>query len=151
MKILNARTVNYTRYANDPRIEILVDRIPEPHEMRYDAMACRDGDTSISTAYFAENDGYVSFFIHNWQNQRGFGGAMFPLHMNDGTIREVVGPWASRSDIMDDLGFTPSIEVSITDKPDVYERGWTFMAGHITKELLDTYVLGGGELNYVEK
>src|SRR4051794_14201710 len=59
VKILKARDVKYTAYANGPRIELLVDEIPKPRDMTYEAVVIRDGD-HYSTLYFAEQDGYVS-------------------------------------------------------------------------------------------
>lgn len=150
MKIIAARYMKLKQYANPARLEILVDRIPAPYEMVYEDQWDED---EAGCLYFAENDGYVSFFYHNPANQRGFGGSLFALHMKNGTIKEIVGPWSSRSEVMNAAGFTPSMEVSITDRPEAFDKGYTFMSGHITQALLDEYLADNREngIPYVEK
>jgi hypothetical protein len=56
------------------------------------------------------------------------------------------GPWSSRSEVANGLGFTPSMEVSITDDHIVYKRGYTFVAGHITMALWETYLESVGRV-----
>ena len=127
MKILAAR-VNYNEnFDNPPRLEILVDEFPE---VQFEAKVDGDG-----VAYFGERDGLVQFYFSDPRDKSGFGGRSFTLAMKDGSEKVITGAWSSNSSYMNSLGFTPSKEVTMTDSPEVWKRGYTFYAGHITLDL----------------
>lgn len=142
MNIIKARDVKYRQYANPAHTELLVDAIPDIRDMVFDTKSA-----GRYTLYFAEQDGYVAFFAHDPDNQRGYGGASFTLRMRDGSTVTLVGPWSSRSEVMDAAGFTPSVEADIVADPAAFTRGYTFRAGHVTRALLDSF----GPREYVEK
>lgn len=142
MKIINARDVKWTAFANPAMTQVLVDAIPNYQSMLYDTADLGNGQT----AYFAEQDGYVSFYIHDASNENGFGGASFALTLRDGSDVVLRGPWTSRPDVMTALGFPESVDVSITDRPTDFERGF-FRSGHLLKTVLDSY----GEREYIER
>lgn len=118
-------------------IKLLVDRIPERSEMRFQ----RKGN-----CYFSNHGGYVEYF--GWgpgHNNGGFCGRHFDIIMEDGSEVTLLGPWSSRSSAMNKEGFTPSLGVSITDDPDVLVRGHTFFAGAVTVEFLQAALAEVGE------
>lgn len=122
MKALNAKIDWMERYANDPHLMLLVDHIPSLEEMRFD---------QLLSLYFAELDGYVSFFSYS-QPDKGYGGRTFTLQMTDGSTKTLIGPWSSNPAAMEYAGFTPSIDCSLTDDPSAWEKGFNFFAGHCT-------------------
>lgn len=127
MKILDADIDWMERCGNDPRIKILVDRMPRLEELTYQQKG---------SLYFGELDGYVSFFFYQ-QPDEGYGGRHFDINMMDGSQKTLIGPWSSCSSVMNDAGFTPCTEVSITDDPEVWKRGHTFFAAAATVEILE--------------
>ena len=123
MKILNAK-VNWMKgYANDPYLEVLVDKIPRD-DLRYE----QKGEL-----FFAEHEGYVSFFAYSGPGD-GYGGSRFDIIMKDGSKKTLIGPWSSRPGVMNNAGFALCTGVSITDDPKVFERGHTFYGGNLTLE-----------------
>jgi hypothetical protein len=114
-------------YANDPTLEILVDKMPDRSDLRYK----KEG-----ILYYAELDGYVSFFCYRGPGE-GFGGRGFEITMEDGSQELLKGPFSSRAGVMNAAGFGPCVDVSITDNPESYERGYTFYAGHVTLKLIE--------------
>lgn len=127
MKVRNIMVDWMEGYLNDPDIKVIVDRIPEIEEMVFE----RRG-----TLYFAHEDGYVNFYSYNHPGD-GYGGRKFTLNMKDGTQSILKGPWSSNSASMNNAGFPPSAEVSITDKEQTWVEGHTFYAGAMTVEKLN--------------
>lgn len=131
MNILNAKINWYVGYRNYPELQILVDRIPEREELRFE---CRSG------IYFAEKDGYVEYYYYNSPGN-GFGGRNYAVTMNDGSHKVLVGPWSSNSAAVMKEGFTHCMEVAIIDDVESFDRGYTFMSGNITLEAARKAVL----------
>jgi len=128
MRILNARVRWMEGYNNDPELEVLADHLPDYKDLRYE---------ENNGCYFAERDGYVSFFYHsgNPEQQEGYFGRHFHITMKDGTEKTLKGPWSSRSGVMNKMGFEPSREVAIFTDQASYDRGYIAYAGHITERL----------------
>lgn len=103
--------------------KILVDKTPE---FKYE---------QIGAFYYAETNNFVSVYEYKPGTKNGFAGAEITLKMKDGTLKTFKGslwdPWKIPENI------PPFRAVEITDSIDVYERGWTFCAGKITKQLYD--------------
>ena len=133
MKILKMKVKWNEGLGNSPELQVLVNRIPESDEMIYEH---KDG------LYFAERTGYVRFYAVS-HSGNGFGGREFKLKMKDGKEVTLKGPWSSRSAIMNQMGFTHSMEVHITDNPEKYERGY-FMSGNITMLKVFDYLTNPG-------
>lgn len=72
---------------------------PDFRELRYEKRG---------NHYFAEKDGYVSFFAWDGTPDRGFCGAHFPIKLIDGSEVVLKGPWSSNSVAMDHDGFPRS-------------------------------------------
>lgn len=140
MKILDLRVDWYLDYGNDPVFEILVDKIPDRKLLHYENNAW---------AWFAELDGYVSFF--SWRgpaNEGGYGGSRFPITMKDGSEKVLLGPWSSGSYAMNAVGdFPQCLCVHMTDDKDVWQRGHTFMSGAVTLQLINDFLAEHPELN----
>ena len=118
-------------------IRLLVDRIPERSEMRF---------TNKGHCWFSERGGYVEYF--GWtppSNNGGYCSRYFDIIMEDESKVTLLGPWSSRSSEINKLGFTPSLEVSITDDPKVFWRNYTFYAGAVTVDLLQPVLAEMGE------
>ena len=127
MKLLKAKVDWMEKFGNDPRLKVLVDKVPNKEDLRY---SYKNG------LYYAELDGYVSFFSYRGPGN-GFGGNVFDIVMTDGRNVSLVGPWSSRAAVANSVGFGPCLDVSITENPDSYERGYTFCSGHILMDLVE--------------
>ena len=116
-------------WANDPFFEVLVDKLPDHKNLRY---------TNKDSIWYAESEDYVSFYA--WLgpgNERGFGGSEIPITLVDGQEVILLGPWSSRSGAVNSIGFGPCLDVSITNDPKVFDRGHTFLGGHVTKKIIE--------------
>ncbi|RJQ30295.1 hypothetical protein C4565_00490 [Candidatus Parcubacteria bacterium] len=122
MKAINARVEWNLNWANDPRVEILVEGFETGRkDMKY--------KTDGNGIYYAEKDGKVSFYYKCGDHQEdGFGGRHFELQMEDGTTKVLKGPWSSRAGCMNRAGFGPCVDVTIHDAEhqvlgDTWHRG----------------------------
>lgn len=101
MKIISA-TVNWYRdYANSPRFNVVIDRIPELDELVF---------TQRESIHWAEKEGYVHYFSYT-RPGNGFGGWSPTINMVDGSQKTLIGPWSSRASCANELGFYPCTEV----------------------------------------
>jgi len=146
MKVIKARINWNLEWSNDAKLEILVDKIPSHDELVYRAYP-NGGDT----LYYAEKGGYVSYLYHKPSDQTGFGGRTFNLNvLTDSPLEvmtarvngekpikkiEVRGPWSSNSGSVNTMVETKCVEVTLTDKEEVWERGHTFYGGNVTVSL----------------
>ena len=124
MKILNANIDWHEKFSNSPTLQILVDKIPDNKGLIY---------KQKGSLYFAERDGFVNFYYYDGPSD-GFAGRSFDINVENKGLVKLVGPWSSCSQAMNRSGFTPSLEVSITDEKAVFERGHTYCAAAITVE-----------------
>jgi hypothetical protein len=117
MKVNNV-TINWMLdYGNDPEIEIHVDELPKFNELVF--------NEPVPNMYFGMYGDYVDFFIHDTDNETGYGGREFPLKMANGLTKTIKGPWSSSSSIFNGLG-TPvpqSMEVTYIDKDNHHYAG----------------------------
>ena len=120
MKTLKAKVDWREKYANKPEFQLLMDKIPDFKTLVHEEIA--------PEVYYTETDGYVSFFV-NPDNGGALGG-----YVKDG--KYLGGAWSSRAGYLNTLPGIKVADVSLTDDPENYDRGWTFMAKHITLELL---------------
>lgn len=125
MRVLNAKVDWMLKWANSPDLYLFVDHIPD--ELEYEQKGC---------FYFAEKEGFVNFFYYARPDQ-GYAGRKFHLKMKDGSEKVLIGPWSSNSSSMNAAGFPLCKEVTITDKQDVWERGYTFYAGAVLLEIAE--------------
>jgi hypothetical protein len=123
MKILAAKVRNSYQFDNLPTLEVLVDKIPNNDSLVYEQK---------SNSYFAEKDGYVSFFYYSSPGE-GFGGHKFTINTKDG-LKDLHGPWSSNSVAMENAGFPKTVNVCLTDDPKAFEKGYTFYSAHLTFE-----------------
>ena len=124
MKILQAKVQWFQGYGNNPVMQVLVDKIPNRKDLRY---------KQKGGLYYAELEGFVHFLYKKGQHQeKGFGGYAWPITLSSGEKKILKGPWSSRAGVANQLGFGPCADVSITDSPTAFKRGYTFIAGSIT-------------------
>jgi hypothetical protein len=134
VKILKGRVDWLEERGNRPRLELLVDAIPTRDVMRFDER---------ENLFFAEHDGFCQFF--SWRGigrsayDSGPAGNVYDLTMRDGSSRTLKGPWSSNSGAMNEAGFGPCMEVSVTEDPAGYARGHTFQAAAVLVPLLRDY------------
>lgn len=128
MNIRDARVDWNEKYANPPRLDVLVDEIPD--SVRFDRVDLGDG---IALYYGETESGYVEYYVHNPADETGFGGRTFHLEMWNGST-EQVKVWSGRAGVVNKLGIGPVVDVGITDDPERFEEGLTLRGGSITLE-----------------
>lgn len=117
--------------ANEPRLEILVDKIPSLNDLRY----VRHPQFGL---WYAEHEGYVNFYSWDGEkNEGGYCGHEFPIKLANGNEVTLLGPWSSRVGSMNTAGFGPCVDVSLTDSSEAYKRGCTFFAAAVTLKLVE--------------
>jgi hypothetical protein len=125
MRILDCQVDWREDVANDPRLEVLVDEIPDRSELRFE---------QEENIWCAIKDGYASYF--SWSgdgNDGGYSGRNFEIETVDGEQVTLKGPWSGRAGVVNKRSFGPVIDVRITEEPDVMENGHTFKSGAITR------------------
>lgn len=127
MKLLKGKVNWMEGFANEPTLQILVDKMPDLKDLRYQE---KEG------IYYAECDGYVSFYYYVRPDD-GFGGRHFHITMENGEEKVLKGPWSSNAGSVNRVGFGPCVDVSIIDDPRSYDRGYTFYAGHVTHKFIE--------------
>ena len=129
MKILAARVRWNESWGNTPDMEVLVDNMPDESSMVFEEKA---------GLYLAIQNGYASYMYYNEPGD-GYGGRVFTVKMQDGSIRRLTGPWSSRAGCVNAGGFdTQIMDVSMTDNAETFNsRGMKgcFIAGAITLDL----------------
>lgn len=133
MRVLAARVDWKDGFGNAPRLEVLVDEIPPIEAMEFEH---RGG------LWYAEQDGFVRYFAWDGpDNEGGFGGRHFQITTVAGEQAMLKGPWSSRAGAMNNAGFGPCVDVSITDNPEGFERGRTLKSGalslRVAKQAID--------------
>lgn len=124
MKILDAQVDWREDVGNDPRLEVLVDEIPDRSELRFEH---EDG------LWCGISDGYVSYFAWSGDgNDGGFSGRCFEITTTDGEQVTLRGPWSSRAGCVNQRRFGPVVDVRLATDPAVLERGYTFRSGTLT-------------------
>ena len=127
MKVLEAKVNWHEQFDNAPSLEILVDKLVDQSKLIY---------RQKNNLYYAEREGYVSFFYNVINDNKGYAGREFKLKMEDGIDAVTLkGPYSSRSGIVNSLGFGPCLEVAIVDDLKSFERGYTFYAGAVTLDV----------------
>ncbi len=121
MKCLSLSVDWMHSWSNDPTLKMLVDKL-DWSNLRY---------KQTGSLYFAERDGLVSFYYYA-QPDEGYGGRTFHITLEDGTERDLHGPWSSAPSTMNANGFTPCVDSALTDEAEVWQRGYTFYGGHVT-------------------
>lgn len=93
-------------YSNYPELQIVVDEFPKKEDLRF--------KYNEKGLWFAEKDGLVSFFDWNGpKNEGGYYGREFSIKLEDNSEIILLGPWSSRSGVMNKY-FTPQcLEVNI--------------------------------------
>jgi len=124
MRILDCQVDWREDVANDPRLEVLVDEIPDRSELRFE---------HEDRIWCGIKDGFVSYFAWSGDgNGGGYCGQCFEVTTTDGEEVTLKGPWSSRAGCVNQRSFGPVVDVRLTDDPTVLERGYTFRGGALT-------------------
>jgi len=134
MRVKGAKIDWYEGFGNDPKLQLLVDKIPEQHDLVYIPYEIGHG-----YLYLAWHENYVHYLYHDPDDERGFGGRCFNLRTQDG-VHTVCGPWSSRAGAVNSLLFHGQevmhiVDVLLTDKERDFERGFTFENGAVSLTL----------------
>jgi hypothetical protein len=133
MEIKNVLIDLHVGYANSPSIIVEIDDgVPYHFDFSYEKRG---------SLYWGELNGFVCFFSHNIIDQQGYGGILFDLRMLDGTVEHLLGPWSSRSGVMNKAGFPHSKEVSFMNEKGLVE-------GHILVSELEQFVNLNQKIGY---
>jgi len=135
---LNAKLNPHTPHpADHARLQVLVPRIPELSEFSFEQR---------HDIWYAEKDGIAMHFCwHGPENAHGFDGRHFNIRTTAGEEVILKGPWSTRAGVVNAEGFGPCVDVSLTDDPEAFSRGYTFIAGSITLDFaeLACQIIGG--------
>lgn len=124
MKILDAQVDWREDVGNDPRLEVLVDEMPDRSDLRFEH---EDG------IWCGIKDGFVSYFAHSGEgNDGGYSGQSFEITTVEGEPVTLLGPWSSRAGCVNKRRFGPVVDVHLATDPGVLERGYTFKSGALT-------------------
>lgn len=126
MNVTGASVNEHIGYINKPTLQLYVQDQAANGDFVY-----RSRPFGRSTLYFAEFKGEVRFMSHDPNNEYGYGGTIFRIRMEDGTERDVRGPWSSRAGVMSPL-FRPVVDVDLI--------GEYRTAGHVTLEVAQAAV-----------
>ena len=85
---------------------------------------------------YSEDDGFVSVYLHNPGSTRGFAGAKNTLNV-EGEQKTFVGSLWDPTGYDDTTGLPEYRSVSLTDDPQVMEKGFTFFHAYVTKSLYE--------------
>ena len=124
MKILDSQVDWSEDVGNDPRLEVLVDEIPDRSDLRFEQ---EDG------IWCGIKDGFVSYFAWSGDgNDGGYSGRSFEITTVKGESVTLRGPWSSRAGCVNKRSFGPVVDVHLATDPEVLERGYTFKSGTLT-------------------
>jgi hypothetical protein len=124
MRILDAQVDWREEVANDPRLEVLVDEIPDRSELQF----AHEDDI-----WCAIQDGFVEYYHWSGEgNDGGYSGRCFEITTVDGEQVTLRGPWSSRAGCVNQRRFGPVVDVRLTDDPETLARGYTFLSGTLT-------------------
>ncbi len=158
MKIINAKVNWNDHYSNDPELVVLVDEIPNRSDIVYNKLEMYGG-----ALYYGEKGGYSSYMYHDPLDEKGYGGAVMEIEVHKVGKETIRGPWSSRCGVVNRAGFGPCLDASMTTDPKAFERGFTLMAGAITREVaeeavnmmdgivLEKVVVGKNEFRFVPR
>lgn len=107
-------SVEITRCANNLwwKINVEATSVPSGIDFVYEAKPM-DGDSLGYVGYCGE---WMSTFVHNPSNQRGFGGHVFTLRMKDTCeLVDIKGPWSGRPSVYMAAGFEAHMDVVVTN------------------------------------
>jgi hypothetical protein len=132
MIILKAHVDWHEGWANFPSIALAVDSLPKMDDLRYEERA---------GIYYAERDGYVSFFYWTEPGE-GYGGRTFVLKMVDGSERSLQGPWSSNPGHVNSVGFGPCLAATIASGKHLYVEHYCTLS--LVRDILPHVSVGSG-------
>ena len=131
MNILEIKINWRLGYADNPRLQLLVEDVPDYRELKYFTVSPAPGHD----LYWSELDNYVDFYHYRGPGD-GFGGHEFNLPMVDGGHALLTGPWSGSASQMNEY-FPHCAAVDFTDSLRAFIRGWTFSQCHMLVDFVD--------------
>lgn len=131
MKLLHSEIDRHEGFANPASLLLTVDKLPANDEFIYKEVVFKD-----QTLYYAECDGVVKFYAHSPSNEHGYAGRIFRLKMEDGSFKDIKGPWSSRAGAMNRY-FPHCVDCVITEEVTGYRISSAIsldLANRIAKE-----------------
>lgn len=131
LKIIDAKINWNIGVANQPKLRILVDKIPQMEVMTFKVK---------EQTYLAQLGGYVRYFSYRGPgNDGGFYGTEFKINLHRGEDQVIPftlkGPWSSRAGVVNTVFDEQIMDVSITDNPDRFEQDRMYYSGAITLDM----------------
>jgi hypothetical protein len=108
-KILASAVNPLARYINDPDLHVIVDGITPWNKLVF---------THKNGFYLAQTGDLVFFIYSDGKPCRGFGGSPFVMHMDDGSVKTLIGAWSSRPDVVLELMGIDTVSASINVQGD---------------------------------
>lgn len=135
MKITGVQIDWMESYGNNPAITVIVDEnLP-----RYDEVVWKKKGNLY---YSILPCGIIQKFFHNPNNQTGFNGSTFKLPMEDGTIEELVGPWSSRAEAINDMTDIDACDIAVMVDYTGNRYGALCIVKEVLQNVFDTYMPG---------
>jgi len=125
---------------NNPRFEVIVDRLPIFDGLEYDCV-----EHSGMHFLIAEKDGFVHYFCHSPNpsvNDGGFYGRVFRVNVKGKGMVDYVGPWSSRAGVINMIQ-----DMQILDVVYIDVNGRFFAA--ITLDLIKKHLPSGVRIEKV--
>jgi hypothetical protein len=115
LKLLDAQIDWRKNGGNDPRLEVLVDEIPDRSDLRFEV---EDG------IWCGIGNGSVEFFSWSGEgNDSGYLGRCYEIRTVEGESVTLRGPWSSRAGCVNKRSFGPVVNIYLATDPEVLERG----------------------------
>lgn len=113
-------------FGNDPRLQVVVNKIPSRDELRFQH---EDG------IYCGIKSGFVVYYAWSGDgNDGGYSGRCYDITMDNGQRVTLQGPWSSRAGCVNQRSFGPVVDVRITTDPSALKQGRSYSTGTLTLE-----------------
>jgi len=114
MEVENLEINWNNRWGNDVGIVLKVKNLERP-KFKYESK--RRGRHTLFFAYDRKT-GLVNYYAYDPRDKTGFSGAVYELPLKNGKTRKIVGPWSSRSEVMNEYFKSHNTEITIKEDED---------------------------------
>ena len=128
MRVREAKVNWVETFANAPRIEVLMDEVPDTVNVPCEAYE----ESDEGAMYVGVLDDGAAYLAHNVGNPRGFGGRTFNVSTLKGGTIALKGPWSSSASHAMQVSGRVMMEASATEKRRAYLVGYTFCSAALS-------------------